>query len=169
MDTAWRKSGLMAKKEEKTNAMRMLDRSKMNYLIHRYDCDEFLSGTEVAQMLNEPCEKVFKTIVVQGISKTYYVFCLPVHKELDLKKCAKTAGEKSVDMVYKLDLEKLTGYIAGGCSPIGMKKQFKTWIDESCLQFDSIYFSGGKRGIQIEMNPKDLISFVSAKTASLTK
>ena len=159
----------MAKKEEKTNAMRMLDKAKLAYQIHHYDCDDFLSGTQVAQILNEPFEKVFKTIVVQGVSKSYYVFCLPVDKELDLKKCAKTAGEKSVEMVYKLDLEKITGYIAGGCSPIGMKKQFKTWLDDTCLNFDSIYFSGGKRGCQIEMDPKILISFLHAKTASFTK
>lgn len=159
----------MAKKEEKTNAMRMLERSKLTYRVHSYGCTEFLSGIEVADLLQQPYEKVFKTIVVQGASKAYYVFCLPVDKELDLKKCAKAADEKSVSMVYKLDLEKLTGYIAGGCSPIGMKKQLKTWIDESCLKQSTICFSAGKRGVQIEMKPVDLIAFIHAETASLTQ
>ncbi len=159
----------MAKKEEKTNAMRMLDRAKLKYQVHFYGCTDFLSGTKVADLLHQPYEKVFKTIVVQGASKSYYVFCLPVDKELDLKKCAKAAQEKSVEMVYKLDLEKLTGYIAGGCSPVGMKKQLKTWIDESCLTQETICFSAGKRGAQIEMNPYDLIAYLQAKTASLIK
>ena len=159
----------MAKKEEKTNAMRMLDREKLNYVVHRYDCDDFLTGTEVADRLNQPYDCVFKTIVVQGVSKNYYVFCLAVDKELDLKQCARLAQEKSVQMVYKLDLEKITGYIAGGCSPIGMKKAFKTWMDESCLMHDTICFSGGKRGCQIEMKTQDFLSYTKAGTASFSK
>ena len=159
----------MAKKEEKTNAMRMLDRAKLNYVVHRYDCDDFLTGTEVADCLNQSYDCVFKTIVVQGISKNYYVFCLAVDKELDLKQCARLAQEKSVQMVYKLDLEKITGYIAGGCSPIGMKKAFKTWMDESCLMHDTICFSGGKRGCQIEMKTQDFLSYTKACTASFSK
>ena len=159
----------MAKKEEKTNAMRMLDRAKLNYVVHRYDCDDFLSGTEVADLLNQPYDHVFKTIVVQGNSKNYYVFALAVDKELDLKLCAKLAQEKSVQMVYKLDLEKITGYIAGGCSPIGMKKAFKTWVDESCLMHETICFSGGKRGCQIEMKTQDFLGYTKAGTASFSK
>ena len=159
----------MAKKEEKTNAMRMLDRAKLNYVVHRYDCDDFLTGTDVADCLNQSYDCVFKTIVVQGISKNYYVFCLAVDKELDLKQCARLAQEKSVQMVYKLDLEKITGYIAGGCSPIGMKKTFKTWMDESCLMHDTICFSGGKRGCQIEMKTHDFLSYTKAGTASFSK
>ena len=158
----------MAKKEEKTNAMRMLDRAKISYQVHTYECDGFLGGTDVALQLNQPFEKVFKTIVVHS-SKNYYVFMLPVDKELDLKKCAKAASEKSVEMVYKLDLEKITGYIAGGCSPVGMKKQFQTWIDASCLNQETICFSGGKRGCQIEMSPQALIAYLKAHTAALTK
>ena len=159
----------MAKKEEKTNAMRMLDRAKLSYDVHRYDCDDFLTGTEVAQLLNQPYDKVFKTIVVQGNSKNYYVFCLAIDKELDLKQCAKLAQEKSVQMVYKLDLEKITGYIAGGCSPIGMKKTYKTWMDESCLLHETICFSGGKRGCQIEMRTQDFLSYTHAETATFSK
>ena len=112
---------------------------------------------------------MFKTIVVQGNSKNYYVFCLAVDKELDLKQCAKLAQEKSVQMVYKLDLEKITGYIAGGCSPIGMKKTFKTWMDESCLMHETICFSGGKRGCQIEMRTQDFLSYTHAEMATFSK
>ena len=158
----------MAKKEEKTNAMRMLDKAKLAYQIHHYDCDDFLSGTQVAQILNEPFEKVFKTIVVQGVSKSYYVFCLPVDKELDLKKCAKTAGEKSVEMVYKLDLEKITGYIAGGCSPIGMKKQFKTFVHSTAEGLSTIIVSGGRLGLQVELTPSDLLKACNGQLADIT-
>jgi Cys-tRNA(Pro)/Cys-tRNA(Cys) deacylase len=119
--------------------------------------------------LNQSYDKVFKTIVVHGNSKNYYVFCLAVDKELDLKQCAKLAQEKSAQMVYKLDLEKITGYIAGGCSPIGMKKTFKTWIDESCQIHESICFSGGKRGCQIEMRTQDFLSYTHAMIATFSK
>ena len=159
----------MAKKEEKTNAMRMLDKAKLTYEVHRYDCNDFLSGTEVATLLSQPYDKVFKTIVVQGNSKNYFVFCLPVDQELDLKRCAKLAQQKSVEMVYKLDVEKITGYIAGGCSPIGMKKAFKTWIDESCLNHETICFSGGKRGCQIEMRTQDFLSFTHSCLGAFSK
>ena len=158
----------MAKKEEKTNVMRMLDKAKLEYRVHYALTDEFLTATEIADRLNLPYEKVFKTIVVQGSSKSYYVFCLPADRELDLKKCASFAKEKSVQMVYKLDLQKITGYLAGGCSPIGMKTRFKTWIDASCLNESSICFSAGKRGVQIEMNPNDFIRYLSAETGDLT-
>ncbi len=159
----------MAKKEEKTNVMRMLDKAKLDYRVHNTRCDDFLTATEIAERLNLPYEKVFKTIVVQGHSKNYYVFCLPADKELDLKKCASCAKEKSVQMVYKLDLQKITGYLAGGCSPVGMKTRFKTWIDISCLNQKSICFSAGKRGVQIEMNPMDFIHYLCAETKDLTQ
>ena len=156
-------------KIEKTNVMRMLDRAKLDYCVYDVGCHDFLSGVEVANRLCLPYEKVFKTIVVQGMSKNYYVFCLPADKELDLKKCAAYAEEKSVHMIYKIDLEKVTGYLAGGCSPIGMKKQFKTWFDDSCLNQGSICFSAGKRGIQIEMNPHDLLAYLHAETGMLVQ
>lgn len=144
------------KKTEKTNVMRILEQKKIEYKSFEYVDTDAISGVEVAEVLGEDPNQVFKTLVTVGNSKNYYVFMIPVHKELDLKKAAKTVGEKSIAMIKSKELLPLTGYIHGGCSPIGMKKQFKTVIDESATQFDTILFSGGKIGYQVEVALQDL-------------
>lgn len=144
------------KRVEKTNVMRILDQKKINYKSHYYADTDAISGVEVAAVLNEDPNQVFKTLVTVGASKNYYVFLIPVHKELDLKKAAKAVGEKSIVMIKAKDLLPLTGYIHGGCSPIGMKKQFRTVIDASAKEFDTIFFSGGKIGYQVETSLEEL-------------
>ncbi len=144
------------KRVEKTNVMRILDQKKINYKSHYYADTDAISGVEVASVLNEDPNQVFKTLVTVGASKNYYVFLIPVHKELDLKKAAKAVGEKSIVMIKAKDLLPLTGYIHGGCSPIGMKKQFGTVIDASAKEFDTIFFSGGKIGYQVETSLEEL-------------
>ena len=141
---------------EKTNAMRILDQKKINYNTYTYTNTEANSGMEVATVLNQDPNKVFKTLVTVGASKVNYVFVVPVNCELDLKKAAKAVGEKSICMIKSKDLLPLTGYIHGGCSPIGMKKQFKTVFHETASNFETIIFSGGKIGYQIEMKLEDL-------------
>ena len=143
-------------KAEKTNVMRILEQKKIAYKSYEYINTEAISGVEVAEVLGENPNQVFKTLVTVGASKLYYVFMIPVHKELDLKKAAKAVGEKSVAMIKSKELLPLTGYIHGGCSPIGMKKQFCTVIDISAENFDTIIFSAGKIGYQVEVAPKDL-------------
>ena len=145
------------KKEEKTNVMRILDGKKISYESHSYEAGASLSGEEIAGILGEDPEKVFKTLVTQGKSGAYYVFVVPVKAELDLKKAAKASGEKSVSMIKQKELLPLTGYVHGGCSPIGMKKQFPTFIHETATQYDKIFVSAGKVGFQIEIAPDDLI------------
>ena len=144
------------RKEEKTNVMRILDQKKINYVGHCYADTDAISGVEVATVLKQDPNQVFKTLVTMGNSKSYYVFLVPVNGELDLKKAAKAVGEKSISMIKSKDLLPLTGYIHGGCSPIGMKKQFKTVIDISAKDFATIIFSGGKIGYQVELNLNDL-------------
>ena len=136
-------------KEIKTNAMRMLERAGVSYELLTYECEVFTDGVSVAQKLGIPEEQTYKTLVTAGRSGEHYVFVIPVAKELDLKKAAKAAGEKSVEMVHVKDITALTGYVRGGCSPVGMKKQFATFIDESAGSFESIYVSGGRIGSQI--------------------
>lgn len=143
-------------KQEKTNVMRILDQHKVNYNAYTYDSKEAISGVEVAKILNQNEAQVFKTLVTVGHSKNYYVFVIPVAKELDLKKSAKAVDEKNIEMIKQKDLLPLTGYIHGGCSPIGMKKFFKTTIDISAKNFESIIFSAGKIGYQVEVNVEDL-------------
>ena len=150
-------------KEIKTNAMRFLDKNKITYNKMFYECDEFIDGMEVAKKLGQPFERTFKTLVTEGKSKNYFVFVLPVDKELDLKKAAKTVGEKSVEMIHVKDITKVTGYIRGGCTPLGMKKQFLTTIHETAKNFDTLFISGGKRGIQIEINAVDLVNVIGGK------
>ena len=139
----------MAKKEAKTNAMRILERNKIPYEIHRYECKEFIDGIAIADMLDEPYEKVFKTLVTVGKNGGFFVFVIPIHKELDLKKAAKSVDEKSVEMIHVKDINKITGYIRGGCTAIGMKKEYPTVLDSSALDQTTIMVSGGKNGIQI--------------------
>ncbi len=155
------------KKEEKTNVMRVLDGKKITYVSHAYDPDPTMSGEEIAGILKEDPEKVFKTLVTQGRSGTYYVFVVPVKAELDLKKAAKAAGEKSVSMIKQKELLPLTGYVHGGCSPVGMKKQFTTFIHETAAGYDRIFVSAGKVGYQIELAPEDLIAVACCKTADI--
>lgn len=146
----------MKKNTEKTNVMRILEQKKINYVSHSYADTEAISGVEVATVLNQNPNQVFKTLVTIGNSKNYYVFLVPVEKELDLKKAAKVVGEKSISMIKSKELLPLTGYIHGGCSPIGMKKQFRTTIDKSAAEFDTIIFSGGKIGYQVELSLEEL-------------
>ena len=151
---------------EKTNVMRLLDQKKVPYTPHTYPHgDDAVDGVTVAQMTGMDPAKVFKTLVARGASKTPYVFVIPVACELDLKKAAKAVGEKSIAMLHVSELTPLTGYVRGGCSPIGMKKQFPTVVDESCLSFDTIIFSGGRIGAQVEVAPADLLRLVGGSTA----
>ena len=142
--------------EFKTNVMRILDQKKIRYKSYSYADTEAISGVEVAKVLNQDERQVFKTLVTVGASKKNYVFVIPVHKELDLKKAAKVVGEKNVEMIKSKELLGLTGYIHGGCSPIGMKKLFKTVVDISSNDFDTIIFSAGKIGYQVEVNLSDI-------------
>ncbi|MBR6908748.1 MAG: Cys-tRNA(Pro) deacylase [Lachnospiraceae bacterium] len=155
------------KSNEKTNVCRVLDSKKISYKVHTYEPDSTLTGEQIAGILNEDVSSVFKTLVTQGKSGTYYVFVDPVAQELDLKKAAKAAGEKSIDMIKQKELLPLTGYIHGGCSPIGMKKQFKTFIHESASDLDKIYVSAGRVGAQIEVSPSDLISVTRSTLADI--
>lgn len=146
----------MGKNHDKTNVMRILDQKKIDYVSHDYSDTDAVSGTDVALVLNENPDMVFKTLVTVGKSKKNYVFVVPVNKELNLKKAAASVGEKSIEMIRSKELLPLTGYIHGGCSPIGMKKQFVTTIDRSAEGFDTIIFSGGKIGYQVELRLEDL-------------
>lgn len=146
----------MKKNNEKTNVMRILDQNKIQYASHYYTDTDAISGMDVANVLNQNANQVFKTLVTVGSSKHNYVFLVPVSKELNLKKAAKAVNEKSIEMIKAKDLLSLTGYIHGGCSPIGMKKQFKTTIDISAANFTTIIFSGGKIGYQVEISLDEL-------------
>ena len=159
----------MKKNEEKTNVMRLLDAKKIEYKSYNYVDSGVISGIDVASVLGEDPARVFKTLVTEGASKKNYVFLLPVRDELDLKSAARAVGEKSIAMIKSKDLLPLTGYIHGGCSPIGMKKKFPTWIDESALQFERITVSSGTRGAQLLLSREALVRFVEAKVADLTE
>ncbi len=143
-------------KDDKTNVMRVLDGKKISYKSHMYEPDSRLSGEEIAGILGEDADKVFKTLVTQGKTGQYYVFVIPVKAELDLKKAAKAVSEKSVSMIPQKELLPLTGYVHGGCSPIGMKKSFPTVIHESASNYEEIFFSAGKVGYQVEVAVKDI-------------
>lgn len=150
----------MSKKEFKTNVMRIFEQKKAEYKSHSYADTDAISGKEVAEALGENPDRVFKTLVTQGASKAYFVFMIPVLKELDLKKAAKAVGEKSIAMIKAKDLLPLTGYVHGGCSPVGMKKQFKTTIHETAEGFDTIYFSAGKIGYQVQTSLEELSKII---------
>jgi len=153
----------------KTNAARLLDAAKIQYKIYEYDApDGFLDGVSVARAAGLPVEKVYKTLVTQGSSKTYYVCVIPVAKELDPKKAAKHFGEKKIDMIPSKDITTVTGYIKGGCSPVGMKKLYKTTFDSSAEELDQIVVSAGKVGLQMELSAEELIKITSASYAELT-
>ncbi len=159
----------MAKKakEEKTNVMRLLEQAKIPYRHYTYSDTEAISGTEVAAVLNQDPNQVFKTLVTVGKSGNYFVFVIPVNCELNLKKAAKAASEKAIEMIKSKELLPLTGYIHGGCSPIGMKKPFATFLHESAQNFETILFSAGKIGYQVEVAPADLRKIVPYTFADL--
>lgn len=144
------------KKQEKTNVMRILDQKNISYNVHDYSDTDMVSGLDVASVLNQDPNVVFKTLVTVGKSNNHYVFLVPVSSNLDLKKASKVVNEKSIEMIKSKDLLPITGYIHGGCSPVGMKKQFKTIIDVSAKNNDKIYFSAGKIGYQIETTLEEL-------------
>lgn len=159
----------MAKhKEEKTNVMRVLDQKKIPYTAHTYDPESGIDGVSVARSLGQDPASVFKTLVARGASGGYYVFDIPVAATLDLKKAAHAVGEKSVAMLPQKELLPLTGYVHGGCSPVGMKKQFPTVFHETAELFDTICVSAGKIGAQVEVAPADLIALLGAQTADIT-
>lgn len=153
----------------KTNAMRRLDAAKIEYEVKEYEVDENdLSGTHIAEQIGLPFEQVFKTLVAKGEKSGVVVFCIPVDKEIDLKKAAVVTGNKKLEMLHVKDLLGTTGYIRGGCSPIGMKKKFPTYIDESAENFEQITVSAGVRGAQLLLNVKRLVEFVEAKVCQIT-
>ena len=154
-------------KQVKTNVVRILDSNKISYELINYESDGFLDGVAIANKLNQSVDETFKTLVTKGKSGGYFVFVIPVHKELDLKAAAKAVSEKAVEMIPVADINKVTGYIRGGCSPIGMKKKFPTYIHESAKNFDTIAVSGGMRGLQIILSPVTLAEFVSAEFTDL--
>ena len=158
----------MAKnKEIKTNAMRLLETKKIPYEAHTYECDEFIDGLHTAEKTGAPVEQSFKTLVAQGKSKQYYVFVVPIAEEVQLKQAAKVAGEKSVELIPVKEITKITGYVRGGCSPLGMKKLFPTFIHNSAENFDKIYVSGGRIGTTICLNPQELAEVTRAQFADI--
>ncbi len=156
------------KKEIKTNAMRILDGLKLPYSHYTYECETFVDGIQVADLLGLPHEKVYKTLVTRGNDGNYYVFVLPIEAELDLKKAARAVGAKSVAMIPVKDINQVTGYIRGGCTALGMKKQYRTVIDESARRQPSIIVSGGRIGSQIELEPEHLRQASGAEFADVT-
>ena len=158
----------MAKQKEiKTDAMRILESLKIPFEAHTYECDEFIDAIQIANMMHQPYEKMYKTLVTQGHSKNYFVFVIPIDKELDLKKAARSVGEKNVAMIHVKDINQVTGYIRGGCTPIGMKKQYVTKVAEEAMLQEKIIVSGGKLGMQIELNPEDLLRACGGEYADI--
>lgn len=157
----------MAKLKDKTNAMRILDSKKIEYKFYGYEADATLTGADVAHILNKPENTVFKTLVTVGKSGEHYVFVIPVNKELDLKKASKSVSEKNISMLKSKDLLSLTGYIHGGCSPIGIKKPFKIVFHDTVNELDTITFSAGKIGCQVELRTQDLIKAIDFRMANI--
>ncbi len=157
------------RKEAKTNAMRILDKNKIPYDVLTYECDEFIDGLHTAEKTGAPVEQSFKTLIMQGKSRQYYVFVVPIADEVDLKAAAKAVGEKSVEMIHVKDITAISGYVRGGCSPLGMKKQFPTIIHKTATDYDKIYISGGRIGTTICLAPLDLLRVVSASCADIVK
>ena len=156
-------------KEAKTNALRMLGRQKIPYEVIRYECTEFTDGVHAAEITGTPAEQNYKTLVTVGKSGQHYVCVIPVAEEIDLKAAARAAGEKALEMIHVKELLPLTGYVRGGCSPIGMKKAFPVIADESVLSWDRVYVSGGRIGLSVCLRPEDLISVTGAAAADITK
>ncbi len=160
----------MAKEKEiKTNAMRILEKEKIPYQAMSYECEEFIDGITIADKVGLPYELVYKTLVTQGNSKNYFVFVIPIAEELDMKKAARSVGEKSVEMLHVKDINKVTGYIRGGCTAVGMKKQYVTRIDSSAKNLDIMYVSGGKLGVQLSLKPEDLLRVTHAEFENIVK
>ena len=159
----------MAKKENKTNAMRQLDTLKIPYKTYTYECGEFVDGLQTADFLGLPHEKVYKTLVTKGHSNAYFVFVIPIEAELDLKAAARSVGEKSVEMIHVKDLLAVTGYIRGGCTSIGMKKRYVTRIDATAKSLDTMIVSGGRIGMQLELAPDDLARAAGAEYAAVIR
>lgn len=155
-------------KEIKTNAMRILEQKKIPFKMNLYECDEFIDGVHIAEQLGQEKERSFKSLIAVGKSGRHYVFALPVAEELDLKKAAKAVGEKAVELIAVKDLFPLTGYIRGGCTAIGLKKQFPAVFDETAVLFDEIIISGGRIGAQILLNPGDLPKVIPCKFEDIT-
>lgn len=152
----------------KTNVMRILDKAGILYKTYNYDAgDGLIDGISVAEKIGKPVEQVYKTLVTQGTSKEYYVFVIPVAEELDLKAAARTVNEKAIEMIKVADINKITGYIRGGCSPIGMKKEYETVLDSSCRIMDTFIISAGKIGHQIELSPVDLTKLINCRMESI--
>lgn len=160
----------MAKQKEiKTNAMRILENMKIPFTQYTYECEEFVDGIQVADMLGLPHEKVYKTLVTMGNSKNYFVFVIPIAEELDLKAAARSVGEKNVEMLHVKDITAVTGYVRGGCTSIGMKKQFVTRIDASAEGLEKMIVSGGRIGSQLELAPQDLARAARAEFADIVR
>lgn len=157
----------MVKKELKTNAMRILERLNISYEYETYQCEEFTDGVQVADMLKLPHASVYKTLVTTGKTGGYYVFLIPIEAEIDLKKAAKAAGEKSLEMLPVKELTNVTGYVRGGCTAIGMKKQFPVFIQADAQSLERIHVSGGKLGMQLKLQPDDLKKAASAQYADV--
>ncbi len=155
-------------KESKTNAMRILESMKIPFTQFTYECDEFVDALKIADQLGLPYEKVYKTLVTKG-ARDYFVFVIPIHRELDLKAAARSVGEKSVEMIHVKDINAVTGYIRGGCTAIGMKKQYVTRIDVSAEHLPAVTVSGGRLGCQIELAPKDLLAASGAEYADVIR
>ena len=159
----------MAKqKEVKTNAMRILESMKIPFVQYTYECDEFVDAMQTADLIGQPYEKLYKTLVTQGKSGAHFVFVVPVEAELDLKKAARSVDEKAVSMIPVKDINKVTGYVRGGCSPVGMKKQFITRIDESAVLIDRIFVSAGRIGQQMELSPDSIVQITGAEYDDIT-
>lgn len=156
-------------KEQKTNAMRILDKNKIAYTVNTYACDGFVDGVTVADLLGQPYESSFKTLVAVGKSGGHFVFVLPIAEEVDLKAAARAVDEKAVELIHVKELFALTGYVRGGCTPIGMKKAFPTVIHESALTFPTVIVSGGRIGAQIFIAPQDLVRVTRAKVADIIR
>lgn len=155
---------------EKTNVMRILDKAKVPYMPHYYSHDDgLIDAVSVAAKLGQPVERVYKTLVTRGASKSFFVFVLPAAMELNLKAAAKAVGEKSIEMIHVSEINAVTGYIRGGCSPIGMKKAYRTTFDERILSFPTVMVSGGKIGTQVELSPDDLLKLTRGFTAAIAQ
>lgn len=155
-------------KEAKTNAMRMLDRQKVSYEALTYECGEFIDGIHCADLTGAPYEQSFKTLVMEGKSGGYYVFVVPIQREVDRKAAARAVGEKTVDMIHVKDIQKITGYVRGGCSPLGMKKLYPTVFDASAGKFEEIYVSGGRIGLTLKVPVKALLQVTGGRLADIT-
>ncbi|MDO4170240.1 MAG: Cys-tRNA(Pro) deacylase [Lachnospiraceae bacterium] len=159
----------MSKKENKTNAMRILERNKISYEVKYYECDEFKDGISIAKKLDENPDECFKTLATKGKSGSYYIYVLPVDKELDLKKCARAVGEKSVEMIPVKEINRVTGYIRGGTTALGMKKDYPVVVHQSADDLTKMIVSGGKLGVQIKLTPKDYLKVTKGKMADIIK